>query len=34
MDGNLLRSGWPCFGLKIFEPSEGNPYCGREQCRA
>ena len=27
MDGDLLRSGWPCFGLKIVEPSEENPYC-------
>ena len=27
MLGDLLRPGWPFFGLKIFEPSEENPYC-------
>ena len=34
MDGDLLRPGWSCYRLKIFKPSEENPYlCGREQCR-
>ena len=33
MDGDLLSPNGRVFGLKIFEPSEENPYlCGREQC--
>ena len=34
MDGDWFKLGSRVFGLKIFEPSGGNPYlCGREQCR-
>ena len=27
MDGDLLRPGWPCFDLKIFEQSKEIPTC-------